>query len=76
MIQKHPEGAGPVGSRFGTAHTAYWGQTMVEDLKLYIGGEWTEGTGDAVHELISPVTGDLKEFTDPQTVVIDIDNVK
>ncbi|MFQ5554443.1 MAG: aldehyde dehydrogenase family protein [Acidimicrobiia bacterium] len=31
---------------------------MAEDLKLYIGGEWTEGTGDAIHELISPVTGE------------------
>jgi hypothetical protein len=30
---------------------------MAEDLKLYIGGEWTEGTGSEVHELISPVTG-------------------
>lgn len=31
---------------------------MVENLKLYIGGEWTEGTGDSVHQLISPVTGE------------------
>jgi succinate-semialdehyde dehydrogenase/glutarate-semialdehyde dehydrogenase len=31
---------------------------VAEDLKLYIAGEWTEGTGDAVHELISPVTGE------------------
>lgn len=31
---------------------------MAEDLKLYIGGEWTEGTGDEVHELHSPVTGE------------------
>lgn len=31
---------------------------MVENLKLYIGGEWTEGTGDSVHKLISPVTGE------------------
>jgi acyl-CoA reductase-like NAD-dependent aldehyde dehydrogenase len=31
---------------------------MAEDLKLYIGGEWTEGTGSEVHELISPVTGE------------------
>lgn len=28
------------------------------DLKLLIGGEWSEGTGDEVHELISPVTGE------------------
>ncbi len=31
---------------------------MVENLKLYIGGEWTEGTGDSVHALISPATGE------------------
>ena len=31
---------------------------MAENLKLYIGGEWTEGTGDFTHELISPVTGE------------------
>jgi acyl-CoA reductase-like NAD-dependent aldehyde dehydrogenase len=31
---------------------------MAEDLKLYLAGEWTEGTGDAVHELISPATGE------------------
>jgi len=31
---------------------------MPENLKLYIGGEWTEGTGDSVHELISPATGE------------------
>ena len=31
---------------------------MVENLKLYLAGEWTEGTGDAVHELISPATGE------------------
>jgi acyl-CoA reductase-like NAD-dependent aldehyde dehydrogenase len=31
---------------------------MPEDLKLYIGGEWTEGTGSEVHELVSPVTGE------------------
>ena len=31
---------------------------MAENLKLYIAGEWTEGTRDAVHELISPVTGE------------------
>ncbi len=42
---------------------------MAEDLKLYIAGEWTDGTGDAVH-------GSLEEFTDPQTVVIDLGNVR
>jgi acyl-CoA reductase-like NAD-dependent aldehyde dehydrogenase len=31
---------------------------MAEDLKLFIAGEWTEGTGDSHHELISPVTGE------------------
>jgi succinate-semialdehyde dehydrogenase/glutarate-semialdehyde dehydrogenase len=31
---------------------------MVHDLKLYLAGEWTEGTGDQVHELYSPVTGE------------------
>jgi succinate-semialdehyde dehydrogenase/glutarate-semialdehyde dehydrogenase len=31
---------------------------MVENLKLYIAGEWTEGTGDSAHELISPATGE------------------
>jgi acyl-CoA reductase-like NAD-dependent aldehyde dehydrogenase len=31
---------------------------MAEELKLYIGGEWTEGTGDEAHELHSPVTGE------------------
>ena len=31
---------------------------MVENLKLYIGGEWTEGTGESAHELISPATGE------------------
>ena len=31
---------------------------MVENLKLYIGGEWSEGTGDSVHKLISPATGE------------------
>jgi acyl-CoA reductase-like NAD-dependent aldehyde dehydrogenase len=28
------------------------------DLKLFIAGEWTEGTGDGVYELHSPVTGE------------------
>jgi len=31
---------------------------MAQDLRLYIAGEWTEGTGDDVHELISPATGE------------------
>ena len=28
------------------------------DLKLYIGGEWTEGTGDGAIEIKSPATGE------------------
>ncbi|MEX2322909.1 MAG: aldehyde dehydrogenase family protein [Acidimicrobiia bacterium] len=31
---------------------------MPQDLKLYLAGEWTEGTGDRHHELRSPVTGE------------------
>jgi succinate-semialdehyde dehydrogenase/glutarate-semialdehyde dehydrogenase len=31
---------------------------MAEDLKLYLAGEWTEGTGTEAHQLMSPVTGD------------------
>ena len=31
---------------------------MVQELKLYLAGEWTEGSGDLVHELISPATGE------------------
>jgi acyl-CoA reductase-like NAD-dependent aldehyde dehydrogenase len=31
---------------------------MAQDLKLYLAGEWTEGTGEQVHELYSPVTGE------------------
>jgi succinate-semialdehyde dehydrogenase/glutarate-semialdehyde dehydrogenase len=31
---------------------------VAEDLKLYIAGTWTEGTGNEFHELISPVTGE------------------
>ena len=29
-----------------------------DDVKIFIAGEWTEGTGDRVHKLISPVTGE------------------
>src|SRR5687767_4665363 len=28
------------------------------DLELYIGGEWTEGTGDGAIEITSPATGE------------------
>jgi acyl-CoA reductase-like NAD-dependent aldehyde dehydrogenase len=31
---------------------------MPHDLKMYLAGEWTEGTGDSHHELRSPVTGE------------------
>jgi acyl-CoA reductase-like NAD-dependent aldehyde dehydrogenase len=31
---------------------------MTETVKLYIAGEWTEGTGTESHALISPVTGE------------------
>ena len=31
---------------------------MAQDLDIYLAGEWTAGTGDRVHELISPVTGE------------------
>ena len=31
---------------------------MAETAKIYIAGEWTEGTGDDAHELVSPVTGE------------------
>jgi acyl-CoA reductase-like NAD-dependent aldehyde dehydrogenase len=34
------------------------GGPVAEDLELYLAGEWTEGTSDAVHRLISPVTGE------------------
>lgn len=31
---------------------------MVETVKLYIAGEWTEGTGDEVYALHSPGSGE------------------
>jgi len=31
---------------------------MPKTVRLYIAGEWTEGSGDEVHELHSPVTGE------------------
>jgi hypothetical protein len=40
---------------------------VAEDLKHFVVGEWTEGTGEAVDELIRPVTGE-------QTVDIDLRN--
>ncbi len=31
---------------------------MAETARIYLAGEWTEGTGTEVHRLISPVTGE------------------
>jgi len=31
---------------------------MAEDLQLYLAGEWSPGTGDRHHALVSPVTGE------------------
>ncbi len=31
---------------------------MAQDLKIYIGGEWTDGTGTEVYQLHSPATGE------------------
>jgi succinate-semialdehyde dehydrogenase/glutarate-semialdehyde dehydrogenase len=31
---------------------------VVDTLDLYLAGDWTTGTGDAVHRLVSPVTGE------------------
>ena len=31
---------------------------MAKNLDLYLAGEWTAGTGDAHHELVSPATGE------------------
>lgn len=33
-------------------------ETMATDLKLFIAGEWTEGTGDDQYRVTSPVTGE------------------
>ena len=33
-------------------------RAMPQDLKLFIAGEWTEGTGEGHYEVNSPVTGD------------------
>ncbi|MGH8928037.1 MAG: aldehyde dehydrogenase family protein [Acidimicrobiia bacterium] len=45
---------------------------MATDLKLFIGGEWTEGTGDAHYELRSPGTGEHLANL-PQASTADID---
>jgi acyl-CoA reductase-like NAD-dependent aldehyde dehydrogenase len=31
---------------------------MPQDLKLFIAGDWTEGTGEGHYEVSSPVTGE------------------
>ena len=31
---------------------------MPEHLKMYLAGEWTDGTGEDTHDLISPVSGE------------------
>lgn len=45
---------------------------MTEQLRLYLAGEWTEGTGDRVHELVSPATGE-HVATVPLPSVDDVD---
>lgn len=45
---------------------------MATDLKLFIGGEWTEGTGDDAHEVASPVTGE-HIYNVPKASQADID---
>jgi len=45
---------------------------MAEQLKLYIAGEYTEGTGDGAWEVTSPVTGE-HIYTVPRASRADID---
>lgn len=45
---------------------------MATDLKLFIGGEWTEGTGDDHYEVRSPVTGE-HIYNVPKASQADID---
>lgn len=45
---------------------------MAEDLKLYIAGEFTEGTGDGAWEVASPVTGE-HIYSVPKASPADID---
>ena len=45
---------------------------MAEDLKLFIAGEWTEGTGDDHYEIASPVTGE-HIYNVPKASPADID---
>lgn len=45
---------------------------MAQDLKLFIAGEWTEGSGTEAYEVHSPVTGD-HIYTVPKASQADID---
>lgn len=45
---------------------------MAQDLKLFIAGEWAEGTGDDSYEVRSPVTGE-HIYTVPKASQADID---
>jgi acyl-CoA reductase-like NAD-dependent aldehyde dehydrogenase len=45
---------------------------MTADLKLFIAGEWTEGSGDDSYEVRSPVTGE-HIYTVPKASQADID---
>ncbi|MDX1448481.1 MAG: aldehyde dehydrogenase family protein [Acidimicrobiia bacterium] len=45
---------------------------MAQDLKLFIAGEWTEGSGDDAYEVRSPVTGE-HIYTVPKASQADID---
>jgi succinate-semialdehyde dehydrogenase/glutarate-semialdehyde dehydrogenase len=45
---------------------------MVQDLKLFVAGEWTEGTGDDHYEISSPVTGE-HIYNVPKASQADID---
>ena len=45
---------------------------MASDLKLFIAGEWTEGTGDDHYEIHSPVTGE-HIYNVPKASQADID---
>jgi succinate-semialdehyde dehydrogenase/glutarate-semialdehyde dehydrogenase len=45
---------------------------MAQDLRLFIAGEWTEGTGDDHYEVTSPVTGE-HIYNVPQASRSDID---
>lgn len=45
---------------------------MAQDLKLFIAGEWTEGTGEDHYEVVSPVTGE-HIYNVPKASYADID---